>query len=88
MEKRNVVTFSEAFKQIGKDIRDLKRLGYTGDDLEDKLGEYYIGQCEVCGTWEPLETTGGNGEASLCYHCFNHSQHQDAVEAREIYDNM
>ena len=32
MEKRNPVSFADAFKQIGKDIRDLKRLGYTGDD--------------------------------------------------------
>jgi len=85
MEKRNVVTFEEAFNIIGKDIGELKRLGYTSHDLMDKLGEHQVNQCEVCGTWEVLETTGGNGEAWLCQHCYKYSQSPEAIEAREFY---
>ena len=90
MEKKRIRTFEQAVRKfIGKEYDELIcSYGWVHYDVTDKLGEHLVHECDVCSSWECLETTGGNGEAWLCEHCFEHSQHEDAVAARQIYEEL
>ena len=85
MGKRVNTTKREAISKIGEDYYECLQRGYTTDDFNSMLGDNGIYQCEVCKSWEEAETTGGNGEATLCEKCYHDSDHELAVEARKMY---
>jgi len=79
------VTAKNAMFEIGEDYYQMMRDGV-------QIGEYLhsegYNQCDICNMWDGQDqfaTSGGiEGEATVCEHCIEHSNHKDVIEARDV----